>query len=96
MERAKNVNSQLHYMGLSYIGQHHGTKAGVSYRQDRKHICIVVDAIPHAILALAGFSIQLEALDSTGQQAGSQAHFIFSEANGGEGGLDRGTRGDLA
>ena len=44
----------------------------------------------HALLAFARLSVQPEALHTAGQQPGGQPHFVFSQAQGGEGGLNGG------
>lgn len=56
-----------------------------AYRQYCKDVCIVVDRVP----VVACLSVQGEAGNATSQQPDGQAHFVFSEAHGGEGGLGR-------
>ena len=75
----------LHMDIITYMQWH-----AEPHRQHGKHICIVVDPICHAIFALAALSVQPEACHSTGEQPGREPYFVFSEANGGEGGLDWG------
>ena len=67
-----------------------------AHRKHIEHICKVVDPTGDAILGLTGLSVKPQARHSTCEKSSCQPYFIFSEANGGEGGLDWGTGGELA
>ena len=67
-----------------------------SHRKHIKHICKIVDPTGDAVLGLTGLSVKPQACHSTCEKPSCQPYFIFSEANGGKGGLDWGAGGELA